>query len=157
MALVLVFFKFSLGSLFSLPLVFFDPLLALVLIYTFFHSMDVKYFIGYALFCGLLSDCFSLMGFGSYLCSYALCAWGTSLATRFIYRQNWIFVFPLVFIFSFLNSHFLFLLSRFFPGSVTFPYSGLFFLRALIESIGTTCVAYPLYLFSKRWLSELIG
>ncbi len=156
-ALVFVFLKFSLVSLLSLPWVFFDPLLALVVIYTFFHSLDAKDFALFALFCGFLGDIFSSMTFGTFMLSYLACAYSVSFGSRIVYRQNWIFVFPLVFLAAFANNHFVFFLALLLPHTASIPYSGWFLARAFAESVGTTLAAYPLYLFAKRWLPELIG
>ena len=153
----LVFLKFALTSLLNMPLNLFDPLLAAVIIYTFFHSLDAKDFVTYALFCGFVSDLFSLNSFGTYMFSYLACAFLVSLLSRIVYRQNWLFVFPLVFLGVFLNAHFILIMKPFLSRGASPHYGGLFLLRTLAECSGTTLLAYPLYLFSKRCASQLIA
>lgn len=150
LAICLLFLKFAFVSLLSLPGPVFDPLLALVVIYTFFHTLDIREFVLYALFCGFCRDIFSLDVFGIYMLSYLISAFGVALASRIIYRQNGLLVFPLVFIAAFLNSQIIFLLRFFVLHIGTLHLSGGFGLRCLVESIGTTLFAYPVYLFSKR-------
>ena len=157
LAVGLVFLKFALTSLLSMPLNLFDPLLAAVVIYTFFHSLDTKDFVTYALFCGFAADLFSLNSFGTYMFSYLACAFSVSLLSRIVYRQNWLFVFPLVFLGVFLNAHFILILEPILSRGASPHYGGLFLLRTLAESFGTTLLAYPLYLFSKRCASQLIA
>jgi len=157
LALGLVFLKFALTSLWSMPLNIFDPLLAAVIIYTFFHSLDTKDVVAYALFCGFVADIFSLNSFGAYMISYLACAFSVSLFSRIVYRQNWLFLFPLVFLGVFLNGHFILILEPILSRGASPHYGGLFLLRILAESLGTTLLAYPLYLFSKRCASQLIA
>jgi rod shape-determining protein MreD len=157
LAVLLIFFKFALTSFFSLPWSFFNPLFALVIFYTFFHSLDTKDYVIYALFCGLLGDFFSLDVFGVYTISSLACAFGVAFVTRFIYRQNWIFVFPMVFLGTLLANLAIFFLKFFFLKGGVFPFSGWFLARCLFESLGTVLIASPLYNFSKRCSYELIG
>ena len=67
---LLVLLKFTFFSFFGSFWFLFDPLLALVVIYTFFHSMDMRDYLSYALFCGLWQDIFSLDLFGIHMFSY---------------------------------------------------------------------------------------
>ena len=108
-ALLAVFFKFAFVSITSMPWSIFDPLFALAVIYTFFHSLDMKNYIAYALFCGFLKDAFGLDCFGINMFSYFVCVFAVAFATRIIYRQNWIFIFPMVFLATFLNNQIIFL------------------------------------------------
>jgi hypothetical protein len=80
-----------------------------------------------------------------------------SLLSRIVYRQNWLFVFPLVFLGVFLNAHFILLLEPILSRGASPHYGGLFLLRTLAECLGTTLLAYPLYLFSKRCAFQLIA
>ncbi len=156
-ALLLVFFKFAFVHVVSFPWSLFDPLLAIVVIYTFFHSLDMRHYLVYALFCGFLRDVFGLDVFGISMLSYLACAFGVAVASRIIYRQNWVFVFPMVFFGVFLNNQLIFLLRVLLLPASHMNFSGWFFIRSLVESIGTVLLSYPLYIFSKRCVPGLTG
>jgi cell shape-determining protein MreD len=152
--MILVFLKMMLTQIFSLPFSLFDPLLLLVIFYTFFHSMDVRDFIFYALFCDALRDVFSLDVFGFYLFSYFVCSLLVSIACRFIYRENPLLVFPIVFFGVLLNNTLIFFAKYAFLHSAVVFQPGWFLSRTLIEALGTTAASYPFFLFSKKCALE---
>ena len=148
--LLLLFSKFILVNFFSLPWSFFDPLIACVIIYTFFHNLDTKAFILYALFCGLLREFFSLDVFGIYLLAYLGCSLSVAFLARLVDRHNWMLIFPVVFFGNVLANLVVFLLRPLLDSTVSVGPTGLFFARSLLEALGTTLIVYPLYLFSKK-------
>ncbi len=156
-ALLLVFFNFAFAGVFGFSWSIFDPLLALVVIYTFINSMDTRDYLFFALYCGFLKDIFSLDAFGIAMLSYSLCALLAAFASRAVYRQNWIFVFPIVFFSSLINAHAFVLFRSLIAPAGHLNFSGLFFARSLIESLGTALFAYPIYIFSKKCVLDFTG
>jgi rod shape-determining protein MreD len=153
----LVLLKLAFSSFFSSFWLLFDTSLALVVVYTFFHSMDPRDYVFYALFCGLWQDIFSSDVFGIHMLSYLGCAFGVAVASRIIYRHNQIFIFPMVFIAALLNNQLIFSLKSLLPGAAPFSFSGWFLLRTFLEASGSAAVAYPLYLFLQKCASESTG
>jgi hypothetical protein len=81
-----------------------------------------------------------------------------SLLVRLIYRHNWIFIFPVIFIAVGLNGHILlFFKTVFLASTADAAHYGLFLRRVLWESAGSTALAYPLFHFAKRCAPELIN
>jgi len=80
------------------PFSFFDPLLAAVVLYAYFHSYDVCDNIFFAALCGLVKDMVGLDVFGLNVLSFALVSLGVVYGTRFLNRQQDVFVFPIVFL-----------------------------------------------------------
>ena len=150
---LLVLLKFTFFSFFGSFWFLFDPLLALVVIYTFFHSMDMRDYLSYALFCGLWQDIFSLDLFGIHMFSYLVCGFSVAVASRIIYRHNQIFIFPMVFAAVLLNNSLIFFLKILLPGAIPASFSGLFLWRCFLEAAGTTMLAYPFYLFLQKCVS----
>jgi rod shape-determining protein MreD len=80
------------------PFSFFDPLLAAVVLYAYFHSYDVRDNILFAALCGLVKDMVGLDVFGLNVLSFALVSLGVVYGARFLNRQQDVFVFPVVFL-----------------------------------------------------------
>jgi cell shape-determining protein MreD len=155
---IFIFLKFAFVQLFSLPWPLFEPVLALAVIYTFFHSLDTKGWLIYAFFCGFVMDIFGFDVFGLYMFSCILSCFAVSVLTRFIYRQNWVFIFPMIFVGIFLTNHFvLFFKTVFLSQGFWISQYGWVLARIFLEAAGTTLLAYPFYHFSKRCAPELIG
>lgn len=150
LTLGLFFLKFGLTNFFSLPFSFFDPLLCLVIIYVFFHSLDSFVFIAFAIFCGVLRDIFSLDVFGIYLVSFVFCSMAVVFVARLVNRDNWLIVLPLVFLFVLFNNFLVVLLKPFFGSSINEGITGWFLLKNFTEALGTTALAYVLINFSKK-------
>lgn len=129
---------------------FFDPLLAAVVLYAYFHSYDVRDNVLFAALCGLLKDVLGLDVFGLYAVTFVLVSLGVVYGTRFLNRQQDVFVFPLVFL-AVTAQRLGVGMGRlvFFDagprGSVV-----AFFLRVGLTAAGTVAVAYALYRFSRR-------
>lgn len=153
---LLVFLEFIFTSIYSLPWSLFDSLLTLVIIYTFFHSLDMKDFVVFALFCGFLRDIFSLDIFGVYMFSYLISSFCVSLVSVMLNRDNWFFIFPLVFLGTFLNNHIILISKFLFFGSPYQLQANWFFIRNLTEAGVNTLLAYPFYLFSKKCALEVV-
>ncbi len=141
-----------------MPLPVFEPVLAIALFYTFFHSFDTKRWLVYAFYCGFLQDIFSLDVFGLYIFSFILACLSASLLSRVVYRQNWFFVFPVVFV-GVMVSYVIVLVSKIFfvPYALSFSQVLRLLSGFILESVLSTLLVYPLYLFSKRCVPELIG
>ena len=155
---VFIFLKFVFVQSLSFPWPVFEPVLCLALIYSFFHSLDLKGWLLYALYCGLSRDVFSLDVFGFYIFSCVLSCFVVSILTRIVYRQNWVFVFPVVFIGIFLAGHFVIFFKTFFVSeTIWVSQYWLALARVIFESAGTALLAFPIYIFSKRCAPELIG
>jgi rod shape-determining protein MreD len=150
---LLVLLKFAFFSFFGFSWLLFDPLLALVVIYTFFHSMDMREYLPYALFCGLGQDIFSLDLFGVHMLSYLAASFCVAVASRIIYRHNQIFIFPMVFAAVLLNNSLIFFLKILLPGAMPPVFSGLFLFRCFLEAAGTTLLVYLLYPFLQKCVS----
>ncbi len=158
LALIFLFFKFVFLQIFSFPYPIFDPLICLALVYAFFHSLEIKSWAFYTLFCAVLRDVFSLDVFGIYIFSFLFSCMVVSVLARLLYRDNWLLVFPAVFTGVFLHMHaILFLKTVLFSESIWISNYGLFFCRAMSESIFTAVVVYPVYLIGKKCVPELIA
>jgi rod shape-determining protein MreD len=157
LATILVFVKFIFEAIFGFQWQVFDPLLVVVVVFTFFHSFDTLDYLGYAIFCGLLKDIFSSDIFGIYTLTYLAATFIVVAISRLLYRHNWFFVFPVVFIAVFLTYPTVFILKATVLKSTTGPYSAFLFLRSLVESFASVVWAYPIYIFSKRCACELIA
>lgn len=158
LALIFVFLKFVFVSLSSLPWPLFDPLLVCAVLFTFFHSLEARGWVMYVFFCGILRDVLSADVFGLYLFSFLFSCFAVSMLVRLIYRHNWIFVFPVIFVAVGLNYHILlFFKTVFLTQAAGAAHYSLFLGRVLLESAGSTALAYPLFLFAKRCAPELIG
>jgi len=158
LAILLVFAKFAFVQISSFPLPFFEPLLALAVVYTFFHSLDIKSWAFYCIFCAVLREIFSLDAFGIYIVSFLITCVAVSVLARLLYRDNWVFVFPVVFAGVFLCDHVvLFLKSFFMEETVWILNYGWVFVRVLLKSIATAIIVYPVFYFSKKCVPELIA
>lgn len=125
----------------------FDPLLALALIYAFLHYLETRNFLLYAFWCGLWKDAFSVGAFGVFAAVFVSCALLAAFASRMVYRRNWLFIFPLVFLGQFVSNHIAFFLDLLLPLGRHFSYSFSFFGRTLLEAFGTSVFAYPVFIF----------
>lgn len=157
LALILIFLKYFFTAIFGFSWQLFDPLLVLVVIFTYFHSFDMLDYIKYAVFCGLLSDIFSLDLFGLYILTYLACVFIIVVTSRLLYRHNWIFIFPVVFLSVFLSYPLAICAKAVIFKTSVGPYTALFFTRSFCESIAAVLWAYPVYFYSKRCACELIS
>jgi len=128
---------------------FFDPLLAAVVLYAYFHNYEVRDSILFAGLCGLAKDFLGLDVFGLYTVTFVLVSFGVVGATRFLNRQEDVFVFPLVVLAVFVQRFGvsmgrLFLYDAGPRGSVV-----AFFLRVALTAAGTAAVAFALYRLSR--------
>ncbi len=129
---------------------FFDPFLAAIVLYAYFHNYDVRDNILFAGLCGLLKDVAGLDVFGLYTVSFVLVSTGVAYGTRFLNRQLDVFVFPIVFLAVFVQ--------RFAVGMgrLVFFDTGprgsviAFLLRAGLTAAGSVVAAFALYRFSRR-------
>jgi rod shape-determining protein MreD len=153
---VLLFLKFAFTNFFSLPFSFFDPLLCIVIIYTFFHSLDFFAFAALAIFCGILRDVFSLDVFGVYFFSFMLCTLAVVFVARLVNRDNWLIVLPIVFLCVLFNNFLAMFLKPLLGSFSSEGISGWFLIRNFIEALGTTALAYCLIIFSKKCDLKLI-
>lgn len=153
---IFIFLKFILAQLFNISWFLFDPLLALVVFYTFFHSLDIKDYCGYAVYCGLCADIFSLDVFGIHILSYLGCAFIVAALSVMMYRENRFFVFPVVFLGVFLTNLFSFILKLFIFNAAQFQDLQWFLVSSFSQALGTVIFAFPLYKFSKKCVPELI-
>lgn len=126
----------------------FDPLLVLALVYAVLHYLEMRPVVIFALWCGFWQDLTSLGPFSIFMISYGLSALVVAYLTRLMDRHNRVLIFPLVFVGQILNNHAAFFLNLFLSG--TLPYSILFFGRTFLEAVGTTCLAYPVYLLFRK-------
>ncbi|MFA5038493.1 MAG: hypothetical protein WC732_02300 [Candidatus Omnitrophota bacterium] len=149
----LVILEYAFHQFLPHPWLLFDPLLALVLIFTFFHYLETKPFVCYALWCGFWQDLTAMSGFGVFMISYLACAFAAAFLSRIIYRPNRLFIYPLVFLGQILNNHIAFFLALFSSGRMM-PYSFLFLGRTFLEACGTALLAYPVSLFLKKCAPE---
>jgi len=154
--IVLIFLKFAFVNIFSLPWSLFEPLLACVILYTFFHSFDTKDYVLYALFCGFLGEIFSADAFGIHIIAYLAVAFCVALICVVIYRENRLFLFPVVFVGTWLGNAVIVFLKSFFSHAAAGPAIGPFLLGGIAESAGNTLLVYLLDLFSKRCGLEFI-
>ena len=152
---ILIALQFFFNSLGWFSWSVFDGPLALVVMFTFFHNLDTRDTILYAVVCGLYRDLYSLDVFGLFTFSYILVAFFVSFVTRFINRHNGIFVFPVLFAVSVLHPYLAAAIKAFFAESAVPSMSGLFFVRSLLQAVGTTALAVPLYLLSRPCGLEL--
>lgn len=150
LSLGLLFLKFAFTNFFSLPFSFFDPLLCIVIIYVFFHSLNFFAFFALAIFCGLLRDIFSLDVFGVYLFSFVFCALAVVFVARLVNRDNWLIALALVFLGVLFNNFLVVLLKPLFGSFASEGITGWFLLKNFIEALGTTALAYGLINFSKK-------
>lgn len=153
---IFIVLKFILVQLFNLSFFPFDPLIVLIVFYTFFHSLDVKDYCGYAVYCGLCADIFSLDIFGVHILSYLGCVFVVASLSILIYRENRYFVYPAVFLSVFLTNIFSFLLKLFIFNTVRFYDIGLFLVVSFVQASGLVIFAIPFYKFSKKCVPELI-
>ncbi len=129
---------------------FFDPLLAAVVLYAYFHNYDVRDNILFAALCGLVKDTLGLDVFGLHAVTFVLVSLGAVYGTRFLNRQQDIFVFPIVFL-AVTAQRLGVGMGRlvFFDagprGSVV-----AFFLRVGLTAVGTVAAAFVLYRLSRR-------
>lgn len=126
----------------------FDPLLALVLVYAFFHYLETRPVVLFALWCGFWQDMTSLGPFSIFMISYVVSALAVAYLTRLVNRHNRLLIFPVVFSGQILNNHAVFFLNFVLSGGLT--YSFLFFGRTFLEAAGTTLLAYPAFLLFRR-------
>lgn len=154
--LVFIILKFILIQLFNLSSFSFDPLLLLVVFYTFFHSLDFKNYCGYAVYCGFCADIFSLDIFGIHILSYLGCAFVIASLSIVIYRENRYFVYPVLFLSVFLVNLFSFALKLFVFKAVRLHDMGLFLIVSFIQAFITVIFAFPFYKFSRKCVPELI-
>ena len=154
--LFLILLKFAAANFFSLSFSLFDPLMGLMVVYTFFHSLDTRTVFLYAIVCGLLREIFSCDVFGIYLISYLGSAFTVACVMRLVYRDNWLFVFPVVFFGTFFCNALTYILRPLLGGILPAGQSGLFFIKNLIEACGTTLFIYPLYRWAKKCDLKLI-
>ena len=153
--LICLVFESSLSALGFVTWSFLDGPLALVVMFTFAHSLDTRSFILYAAWCGLCRDLFGLDVFGVMTLSYIAIAFLISIATRFINRQNGFFVFPMVFVAAWLHPFLAVWVKAFFAETAVSPSSGWFFVRSFVQAVGTTVLAIPLYFLSRSCGWEL--
>lgn len=154
--LIFIFLKFILVQLFSLSWFLFDPLLVLVVFYTFFHSLDVKDYFGYAVYCGVCADIFSLDIFGIHILSYLGCAFTVAALSVLIYRENRYFVYPMVFLGVFITNLFSFVFKLLIFNTVQFHDIRWFLIVSFLQALGTVIFALPFYKISKKCVPELI-
>lgn len=157
LALILMFAKYMFAAVFGFAWQVFDPLLILVIVFTYFHSFDMPDYLGYAIFCGLLSDITSADIFGLHILLYCACVFIVVAASRLLYRHNWVFIFPVIFLTVFLSFPFVLLLKAMVFKAGANSMSALFIFRIFCESLAAVLWAYPIYLFSKRCACELIA
>jgi cell shape-determining protein MreD len=148
--LALIFFQFSFNALGWTSWPLFNGPLALVVMFAFFHSLDMRDTVFMAALCGACMDFFSLDVFGLSALIFVGIALAVSFATRFINRHNGFFVFPVIFIAVLLDSYFTVWAKGFFADASGDWLSALFFTRSFVQAVGTTALAVPLYLFSSR-------
>jgi rod shape-determining protein MreD len=148
--LVLILVRWVLTAAGRLPWSVFDPFLALVAMYAFFHGFEARQNISYALYCGLIRDLTSLDTFGLFMFVYLATALAVALFSVIVNRQSPLFVFPVIFVAALASSHITWVLAFWLGRSASFSYGLGFFGRALCEAVGTTLFAYPLYHFSRR-------
>jgi rod shape-determining protein MreD len=147
LALIALQFFFSALGWFSWSL--FDGPLALVVMFAFFHSLDTRNAVFYAVLCGLCRDLFSLDVFGLSALTYVVIVFMVLFTTRFINRHNGFFVFPVIFIASLSAPYLGAVMKAFFAETAVSSSAGIFFSRSLLQAVGTTALALPLYLLSK--------
>lgn len=140
-----LFLKFVFLATTGITWSLFDPLLALVVVNAFIRSLETRDYCFYAIFCGFCQDVFSADIFGIHIISYLVCALVVACALKFIYRDNWVFIFPFVFIAAFLNQQIILFLKVLASGSAGLSFSWFLLLRCSVEASGTTLLAYPLY------------
>src|SRR5512135_239386 len=145
---VLVFLRFWVTSVLGWSWSFFDPALACVAVFTFFHNMDTRDVIVYALWCGLAGDMLGLDVFGLSMMATSATALGISFGMRFINRQNPQLVFLIVFFSVYGNEAVMLVLRSFFGAGVVTPASFWLWSRVFVEALGTAFLAYPIILFS---------
>lgn len=150
---VIVVLEYAFHKLFCVSWFLFDPLLAAAVVYTFFHHLDARGCVGYALWCGFWRDAFGTDVFGIFMISCLLTVFGAAFMVRVLYRHNWIFVFPVVFAGQLLNNHLAFALRPFLGGSPSVSYV-CFFGRTFLQAFGTTLLSYPFFLFFKKCAPE---
>ncbi len=153
---ILIVLKLFLVRLFNLSFFPFDPLLLLVVFYSFFHNLDIKNYCGYAIYCGLCADIFSLDIFGIHIISYLGCVFIIASLSILIYRENRYFVYPMVFLSVFLVNLLSFVLKLFIFNTVQLCDSGWFLAVSFLQASVTVIFAFPFYKFSKRCVIELI-
>ncbi len=129
---------------------FFDPLLAAVVLYAYFHNYDVRDNVLFAALCGVVKDVLGLDVFGLYAVSFVLVSLGVVYGTRFLNRQQDIFVFPIVFLAVFVQRLGVGM------GRLVFFDAGprgsvvAFFLRVGLTAAGTLVAAFALYRLSRQ-------
>ncbi|MDD5019356.1 MAG: hypothetical protein PHH75_01190 [Candidatus Omnitrophica bacterium] len=150
---VIVVLEYFFHRFFCVSWFLFDPLLAAAVVYTFFHSLEARGFVFYALWCGFWRDAGGTDLFGVFMISYLLTVFGVSYLVRVLYRHNWMFIFPVVFAAQLLNNHLVLVLRLSLGGirSTTYAY---FLGRTLLQAFGTTALVYPLFLFFKKCAPE---
>ncbi|MGE5280374.1 MAG: hypothetical protein ACM3L6_06500 [Deltaproteobacteria bacterium] len=129
---------------------FFDPLVAAIVLYAYFHSYDVRDNIVFAALCGLAKDLLGLDVFGLYTATFVLLALGVLTATRFLNRQQDVFAFPLAALAVFLHRSVVGMGRLFFFDAGPRGSVGAFFLRAGLTAAGTAAFAYALYRLSRK-------
>jgi|GEM_PF-888093 len=148
--LLLIALQLVVDQLSGASVSFFDPLLAAVVLYAYFHAYDVRDNVLFAAFCGLVKDVLGLDVFGLYTATFILLSLAVVYGTRFLNRQQDVFVFPIVFLAVFAQRLGVGL------GRLVFCDAGpggsvvVFFLRVGLTAAGTVAAAYGLYRFSRR-------
>jgi len=132
------------------PVSFFDPLLAAVVLYAYFHSYEVRDSVLFAGLCGAVKDVLGLDVFGLHAVTFVLVALGVVYGMRFLNRQQDVFVFPLVFLAVLIQRlgvgmGRLLLFDAGPRGSVV-----AFMLRVGLTAAGSVAAAYGLYRLSRR-------
>lgn len=153
--LLLVLVRWVLAAVLRLPWSVFDPFLALVAMYAFFHGFEARQNISYALYCGFIRDLAGLDTFGLYMLVYLATALAVALFSVIVNRQSPLFVFPVVFVAALAGSHIAWALAFGLGRAASFSYGFGFLGRSVLEAVGTTLFAYPLYHFSRRCASAL--
>jgi rod shape-determining protein MreD len=148
--LVVVVIRWFLAAVFRWPWSVFDPFLALVAMYAFFHGFETRQNVLYALYCGFVRDLFSLDTFGLFMLTYLATALAIALFSVIVNRQSSFVVFPVIFAAAFLSSHIALVFKIWLERQSVFSYAPVFLGRSLLEAAGTTLFAYPLYHFSRR-------
>jgi cell shape-determining protein MreD len=131
------------------PASFFDPLLAAVVLYAYFHSYDVRDNIVFAALCGLVKDLMGLDVFGLYAVTFPLVSFGVMTGTRFLNRQQDIFVFPLTALAVFVHRFAVGMGRLFFFDAGPRGSIMAFLLRIGLTAAGTAVFAYALYRLSR--------
>jgi cell shape-determining protein MreD len=155
-ALILVFLSFAWAEIFRLPWTVMDPLLGVVVLYTFFHSLDGRAVVFFAIFCGFLREFFSLDVFGVYVASFALAAYGVSWFCRLVFRENWIFLLPAVFLGVVLNNAILLLLTSLGLGAGAFGEWARVAGRISVQASGTVLFVFALYRYCRPCVYDFI-